>query len=94
MARGASAGGASQNVGRGNTPSRPGTGASQRPTGASPGNPRRRQAGAGKSGASSGLRFYGEEASGFQISPLVVLAMSLCFIGFVTLLHIIGKVTG
>ncbi|OMP09487.1 Preprotein translocase Sec, Sec61-beta subunit [Corchorus olitorius] len=30
-------------------------------------------------------------AAGLKISPTVVLVMSLCFIGFVTALHVFGK---
>ncbi len=37
------------------------------------------------------LRFYTDDAPGLKISPTVVLVMSLCFIGFVTALHVIGK---
>ncbi|KAK4606991.1 hypothetical protein RGQ29_000984 [Quercus rubra] len=46
------------------------------------------------SGAGSGgnmLRFYTDDAPGLKISPTVVLVMSLCFIGFVTALHVFGK---
>ncbi|GKV42593.1 hypothetical protein SLEP1_g49976 [Rubroshorea leprosula] len=32
-----------------------------------------------------------DEAPGLKISPIVVLVMSLCFIGFVTALHVFGK---
>ncbi|KAL5764102.1 hypothetical protein ACOSP7_016450 [Xanthoceras sorbifolium] len=55
-------------------------------------------AGAGGSGAIGGsgpgsnmLRFYTDDAPGLKISPTVVLVMSLCFIGFVTALHVFGK---
>lgn len=44
----------------------------------------------GSSGANM-LRFYTDDAPGLQISPTVVLVMSLCFIGFVTALHVFGK---
>jgi protein transport protein SEC61 subunit beta len=37
------------------------------------------------------LRFYTDDAPGLKISPTVVLVMSLCFIGFVTALHVVGK---
>ncbi|KAK6247573.1 hypothetical protein QUC31_019138 [Theobroma cacao] len=37
------------------------------------------------------LRFYTDDAPGLKISPTVVLVMSLCFIGFVTALHVFGK---
>ncbi|KAJ4726001.1 Protein transport protein Sec61 subunit beta [Melia azedarach] len=46
----------------------------------------------GSSGAGSNmLRFYTDDAPGLKISPTVVLVMSLCFIGFVTALHVFGK---
>ncbi|KAF8009015.1 hypothetical protein BT93_J0106 [Corymbia citriodora subsp. variegata] len=48
----------------------------------------------GLSGGGSGsnmLRFYTDDAPGLKISPTVVLVMSLCFIGFVTALHVFGK---
>ncbi|KAK7404692.1 hypothetical protein VNO78_05648 [Psophocarpus tetragonolobus] len=46
----------------------------------------------GASGAGSNmLRFYTDDAPGLKISPTVVLVMSLCFIGFVTALHVFGK---
>eukprot|EP00241_Pyramimonas_parkeae_P020817 CAMPEP_0114307982 /NCGR_PEP_ID=MMETSP0059-20121206/17795_1 /TAXON_ID=36894 /ORGANISM="Pyramimonas parkeae, Strain CCMP726" /LENGTH=91 /DNA_ID=CAMNT_0001431553 /DNA_START=185 /DNA_END=460 /DNA_ORIENTATION=- len=38
------------------------------------------------------LRFYTDDAPGLRITPVVVLVMSLCFIGFVTILHVIGKI--
>jgi protein transport protein SEC61 subunit beta len=47
--------------------------------------------GAGSSGGSNMLRFYTDDAPGLKISPTVVLVMSLCFIGFVTALHVFGK---
>ena len=40
------------------------------------------------------LRFYTDDAPGLKITPLVVLVMSLGFVGFVTLLHIWGKLSG
>ncbi|KAJ0021308.1 hypothetical protein Pint_32201 [Pistacia integerrima] len=46
----------------------------------------------GGAGTSSNmLRFYTDDAPGLKISPTVVLVMSLCFIGFVTALHVVGK---
>ncbi|XAR60460.1 hypothetical protein NMG60_11033857 [Bertholletia excelsa] len=45
----------------------------------------------GGGGASNVLRFYTDDAPGLKISPTVVLVMSLCFIGFVTALHVFGK---
>ncbi|KAH1156193.1 hypothetical protein GYH30_051132 [Glycine max] len=37
------------------------------------------------------LRFYTDDATRPKILPTMVLAMSLCFIGFVTALHMFGK---
>jgi protein transport protein SEC61 subunit beta len=46
----------------------------------------------GGSGAGSNmLRFYTDDAPGLKMTPTVVLVMSLCFIGFVTALHVFGK---
>ncbi|CAL4996012.1 unnamed protein product [Urochloa decumbens] len=42
-------------------------------------------------GGSNMLRFYTDEAPGLRLSPTMVLVMSLCFIGFVTALHVFGK---
>lgn len=63
--------------------------------------PRRRRVGGsgGGGGAAFGgggsgsnmLRFYTDDAPGLKITPTVVLVMSVCFIGFVTALHVIGK---
>ncbi|KAB2611000.1 transport protein Sec61 subunit beta-like [Pyrus ussuriensis x Pyrus communis] len=48
--------------------------------------------GGGRSGAGNNmLRFYTDDAPGLKITPTVVLVMSLCFIGFVTALHVFGK---
>ncbi|KAM7280063.1 hypothetical protein ACFE04_007197 [Oxalis oulophora] len=47
--------------------------------------------GGGGGGAGNMLRFYTDDAPGLKISPTVVLVMSLCFIGFVTALHVFGK---
>lgn len=58
---------------------------------------RRRVAGAGASanfgggGSSNVLRFYTDDAPGLKITPTAVLVISLCFIGFVTALHVFGK---
>eukprot|EP00301_Raphidiophrys_heterophryoidea_P019510 c4432_g1_i2.p1 GENE.c4432_g1_i2~~c4432_g1_i2.p1 ORF type:complete len:109 (-),score=22.28 c4432_g1_i2:97-396(-) len=38
--------------------------------------------------------FNSEDGAGLQLGPTVVLAASLSFIGFVILLHIIGKYRG
>ncbi|KAK7272126.1 hypothetical protein RJT34_28542 [Clitoria ternatea] len=47
--------------------------------------------GGGSAAGSNMLRFYTDDAPGLKISPTVVLVMSLCFIGFVTALHVFGK---
>ncbi|KAJ3703232.1 hypothetical protein LUZ61_006937 [Rhynchospora tenuis] len=59
---------------------------------------RRRRTGGGGGGFSGGggggsnmLRFYTDDAPGLKMTPTVVLVMSLCFIGFVTALHVFGK---
>ncbi|KAF7153392.1 hypothetical protein RHSIM_Rhsim01G0218100 [Rhododendron simsii] len=44
--------------------------------------------GGGAGSGSNVLRFYTDDAPGLKISPTVVLVMSLCFIGFVTALHV------
>ncbi|KAL3343289.1 hypothetical protein AABB24_027040, partial [Solanum stoloniferum] len=45
----------------------------------------------GSGNASNMLRFYTDDSPGLKISPTVVLVMSLCFIGFVATLHVLGK---
>ncbi|XP_021909422.1 protein transport protein Sec61 subunit beta [Carica papaya] len=83
------------------TTSRPGL-LAQRGTAAATAGMRRRRvsstasAGGGSASVGSGtssnmLRFYTDDAPGLKISPTVVLVMSLCFIGFVTALHVFGK---
>lgn len=58
---------------------------------------RRRTAGAagggGAAGGASGtmLQFYTDDAPGLKISPNVVLVMSIGFIAFVAVLHVMGK---
>ncbi|CAI9770829.1 unnamed protein product [Fraxinus pennsylvanica] len=71
------------------------------PRGSAAGMRRRRLGGGSSNSTSSGvgggasgsnmLRFYTDDAPGLKISPTVVLVMSLCFIGFVTALHVFGK---
>ncbi|XP_054811425.1 protein transport protein Sec61 subunit beta-like [Prosopis cineraria] len=102
MARGASQ---SQSATRAST-TRPGVVAPRGSAAATAGMRRRRMTGAGGSGSSSCggggsgsgsgaganmLRFYTDDAPGLKISPTMVLVMSLCFIGFVTALHVFGK---
>lgn len=80
---------------------RPGTsGAPPRGSAAASGLRRRRISSGGSSGGGGGsfgggggnmLRFYTDDAPGLKITPTVVLVMSLCFIGFVTALHVFGK---
>lgn len=81
------------------TASRPGVMAPRGSAAATAGMRRRRvvagsSAATGSVGSGSGsnmLRFYTDDAPGLKISPTVVLVMSLCFIGFVTALHVFGK---
>ncbi|CAN8280255.1 unnamed protein product [Cochlearia groenlandica] len=47
--------------------------------------------GGGGGGAGSMLQFYTDDAPGLKISPNVVLIMSIGFIAFVALLHVMGK---
>ncbi|KAI3450535.1 hypothetical protein Pfo_007200 [Paulownia fortunei] len=97
MARGSSQSQASSSA----STSRPGTMAPRGSAAAAAGMRRRRLGGGSSSVSSSGLggggpggnmlRFYTDDSPGLKISPTVVLIMSLCFIGFVTALHVIGK---
>lgn len=54
---------------------------------------RRRPASGGASGGAAGtmLQFYTDDAPGLKISPNVVLVMSIGFIAFVAILHVMGK---
>ncbi|XP_061997515.1 protein transport protein Sec61 subunit beta [Rosa rugosa] len=57
---------------------------------------RRRRTTSGGGGASGGaagtmLQFYTDDAPGLKISPNVVLIMSIGFIAFVAVLHVMGK---
>ncbi|XP_047338944.1 protein transport protein Sec61 subunit beta [Impatiens glandulifera] len=60
-------------------------------------NLRRRRTTAGGGGANGGgaggtmLQFYTDDAPGLKISPNVVMAMSIGFIAFVAVLHVMGK---
>ncbi|XP_057805528.1 protein transport protein Sec61 subunit beta-like [Salvia miltiorrhiza] len=59
-------------------------------------NLRRRRTGGGGGGAAGGtsgtmLQFYTDDAPGLKISPNVVLVMSIGFIAFVAILHVVGK---
>ncbi|XP_047948464.1 protein transport protein Sec61 subunit beta-like [Salvia hispanica] len=59
-------------------------------------NLRRRRSGGGAGGAAGGasgtmLQFYTDDAPGLKISPNVVLVMSIGFIAFVAVLHVMGK---
>ncbi|XP_059297562.1 protein transport protein Sec61 subunit beta [Lycium ferocissimum] len=95
MARGSS----SQSTSSSTT--RPGTTAAPRGSAAATAGMRRRRLGGsssntgggavGSGNASNMLRFYTDDSPGLKISPTVVLVMSLCFIGFVTALHVLGK---
>ncbi|KAI3424607.1 Protein transport protein Sec61 subunit beta [Psidium guajava] len=54
---------------------------------------RRRTVSGGPSGGATGtmLQFYTDDAPGLKISPNVVLVMSIGFIAFVAILHVMGK---
>ncbi|XP_034684795.1 protein transport protein Sec61 subunit beta-like [Vitis riparia] len=54
---------------------------------------RRRTTSVGAAGGASGnmLQFYTDDAPGLKISPNVVLVMSIGFIAFVAILHVMGK---
>lgn len=72
-------------------------GAPQRGTAAAAAaNLRRRRSGGSGGGAGGGasgtmLQFYTDDAPGLKISPNVVLVMSIGFIAFVAVLHVMGK---
>ncbi|XP_061376720.1 protein transport protein Sec61 subunit beta-like [Gastrolobium bilobum] len=94
--------GASQSQSAVSAPTRPGGMAPRGSAAATAGMRRRRLGGGGAGNSSAGggggsgaggnmLRFYTDDAPGLKISPTVVLVMSLCFIGFVTALHVFGK---
>ncbi|XP_018474450.1 protein transport protein Sec61 subunit beta [Raphanus sativus] len=74
-----------------------GSGAPQRGSAAAAASMRRRKpSGSGGGGASGGaagsmLQFYTDDAPGLKISPNVVLVMSIGFIAFVAVLHVMGK---
>ncbi|QCE09319.1 protein transport protein Sec61 subunit beta-like [Vigna unguiculata] len=95
MARGSSQSQSSTST----TATRPGIAAPRGSAAATAGMRRRRLAGGNSStsasvgggGGGNMLRFYTDDAPGLKISPTVVLVMSLCFIGFVTALHVFGK---
>ncbi|XVE83762.1 hypothetical protein DITRI_Ditri16bG0112600 [Diplodiscus trichospermus] len=54
---------------------------------------RRRTTSGAASGGAAGtmLQFYTDDAPGLKISPNVVLVMSIGFIAFVAILHVMGK---
>ncbi|XP_050219492.1 protein transport protein Sec61 subunit beta-like [Mercurialis annua] len=54
---------------------------------------RRKTTNGGASGGAAGtmLQFYTDDAPGLKISPNVVLIMSIGFIAFVAVLHVVGK---
>ncbi|XP_059625261.1 protein transport protein Sec61 subunit beta [Cornus florida] len=92
--------GSSQSQSSSSSTSRPGpVGMAPRGSAAATAGMRRRRLGGSSSGSAdvggdSGgnmLRFYTDDAPGLKISPTMVLVMSLCFIGFVTALHVFGK---
>mmetsp|Transcript_21817 Transcript_21817/g.37244 ORF Transcript_21817/g.37244 Transcript_21817/m.37244 type:complete len:89 (-) Transcript_21817:364-630(-) len=73
-----------------------------KPAGAAPagGLARRRPGGARSDGPSSSGRktqtqnYYTDDTPGIKISPVVVIGMSLGFIFFVTILHVVAKIRG
>ncbi|KAF8396599.1 hypothetical protein HHK36_018238 [Tetracentron sinense] len=94
--------GSSQSQASSSSTARPGTvGAAPRGSAAATAGMRRRRLGSssgnssggfgGDGGGSNMLRFYTDDAPGLKITPTVVLVMSVCFIGFVTALHVFGK---
>lgn len=94
--------GSSQSQSANSPTTRPGVMAPRGSAAATAGMRRRRLGGGGGGNSSAGvgggsgsganmLRFYTDDAPGLKISPTVVLVMSLCFIGFVTALHVFGK---
>lgn len=78
-----------------------GGGAPQRGSAAATASMRRRKGGSSSSSAAGGgasgggagsmLQFYTDDAPGLKISPNVVLIMSIGFIAFVAVLHVMGK---
>lgn len=69
-------------------------GAPQRGSAAATASMRRRRTTSGApSGGAAGsmLQFYTDDAPGLKISPNVVLIMSIGFIAFVAILHVMGK---
>ncbi|OIT32641.1 PREDICTED: protein transport protein Sec61 subunit beta-like [Nicotiana attenuata] len=54
---------------------------------------RRRTTSGGAAGGAGGtmLQFYTDDSPGLKISPNVVLVMSIGFIAFVAVLHVMGK---
>lgn len=54
---------------------------------------RKTTSGGAAAGGASGtmLQFYTDDAPGLKISPNVVLVMSIGFIAFVAILHVVGK---
>ncbi|XP_043703260.1 protein transport protein Sec61 subunit beta-like [Telopea speciosissima] len=97
--------GTSQSQASSSPASRPGTMPPRGSAAATAGMRRRRLGGGGGGGSGGGgsggfgvggggsnmLRFYTDDAPGLKITPTVVLVVSLCFIGFVTALHVFGK---
>lgn len=53
-----------------------------------------RSDGAGSSRKAQTMNYYTDDSPGLKISPVVVIGMSLGFIFFVTVLHVIAKLRG
>ncbi|PNW80461.1 hypothetical protein CHLRE_07g318450v5 [Chlamydomonas reinhardtii] len=74
---------------------RGGRSSSNAPTGAAGALRRRPVRGSGGSGTTkaqqAAMNFYTDDTPGWKMSPVVVITMSLSFIAFVTILHVVGK---
>ncbi|GMH36354.1 hypothetical protein BSKO_04222 [Bryopsis sp. KO-2023] len=92
MAKGGSSSQASTNAGsRAGGPTR---GAGGPPTGTIRRRPARATGGTGGMGRVSQnvMNFYTDDSPGIKIPPVLVVVLSFCFIAFVSLLHVIGKI--
>eukprot|EP00873_Tetraselmis_striata_P042522 jgi/Tetstr1/462786/TSEL_007737.t1 len=95
MAKGGSSSQASQMVPRGGGSGAGASAGRAAPPAGAVGAARRRPTGRSGGGFKQNvMNFYTDDAPGLKISPVMVLIMSLGFIGFVTILHVIGKIRG
>lgn len=53
--------------------------------------PASRSSGSNASSKQQATNFYTDDSPGWKMSPVVVMTMSLGFIAFVTVLHVVGK---